>query len=96
MPDDGRSNWREEALVNESFAECNAEDVIDVEDGYRDTADGRATIEDWTIPPKVSGPLVTTRVVKTSDFARFRVKAGDVRPLEGIAEEATEGEVAGH
>src|SRR5262249_19614811 len=79
----------EDPLLDQPFAERNAEWGIHVEHSDRDTTDRRSAKEIATLPAKMPHPLVPARVEQRCELLRPRVPTGDVSSFITIAPETT-------
>jgi hypothetical protein len=67
---------------------------VHVENVNRDSADRRSTDEPGPDPSKMSGPIVTARVVERRQSAALGVVARNVRTLMTVAVKTGEGKIA--
>jgi len=90
-PDSPR--W-EHTFGDQTLTQINSIVEIDLQDKDGCSPDGCQANEGWTIPTKMLGPLVTTRVEEGSDLSRERVETGDVWSFVVIARKAGQTKIA--
>src|ERR1700685_843699 len=79
---------REESFLDQSFADFHQGQVIERQHGDGDAANGSLADPVWTVPAKMTFPLMPPRVEELRELLRLRISTGDIRPLMRVTMEA--------